>query len=732
MTDRRARPGRHPAGRPLRAGPRRPHLPDLGADLRLQPGLRALPVELRPAGPSRAVDRGVQGAHRRVRADADLLRQHRRGRAHHPVRLLGPRRLRHRPPRRRRSSRPTARGSPRRWPPAWPPATTSTSRSPSTAPPPTSTTPCGAPAPSPRRVDRHGAPGRRRLRRLQALGGGHPPQRRPARRLQGHRRPLRGPAPAHPAAAVGAGRRRAGTSSTRRPTSSASSTTGWCSGARRCSPATRSSTSPATATPCPASTCAGPAGWSAWSTRSATSTPAPSPSTTSSWPATCATPAGFASVWRESDLFTELREPQSAGACGSCGHYDACRGGCMAAKFFTGLPLDGPDPECVLGHGEHALDARGDVEPPRPVARPLVPSAEGGGRPAPRPVAGRAPERPRPPAGPQLRRAPAGRLRARARPVAPVTDLDRTGRPSAVAPPPPGWCSGPTRPTSARGGPSATATSPTTRPGPPAAPASSSPRRPRCTRRTGPTSGPRWPRPVRPGWAAVAEACRPARHRGPGRARPRRAARGRAPSPSPSCGPRPRWPTWSAARCRWPWAGPRLDALVDGFAAAAEAAVDAGLDGVEIDAGPLSVLRQFHSGLTNQRDRRLRRTTACSLTREVLDAVRDAVGPDRIVGPAAVVRRAGPVGRGDPRAGRRPGRRPGRPDRPADRGPRRALLGHRLPARRPHAGRVQPRAVRGHAPGGRPAGCRWSCRAAWSTRPWPRPRWTTASPTWWR
>ena len=27
----------------------------------------------------------------------------------------------------------------------------------------------------------------------------------------------------------------------------------------------------------------------------------------------------------------------------------------MAAKFFTGLPLDGPDPECVLGHGELAL-----------------------------------------------------------------------------------------------------------------------------------------------------------------------------------------------------------------------------------------------------------------------------------------------------------------------------------------------------------------------------------------
>jgi len=64
---------------------------------------------------------------------------------------------------------------------------------------------------------------------------------------------------------------------------------------------------------------------------------------------------GFTHVWRESDLFTELREPQSAGACASCGAFDACQGGCMAAKFFTGLPLDGPDPECVTGHGEVLL-----------------------------------------------------------------------------------------------------------------------------------------------------------------------------------------------------------------------------------------------------------------------------------------------------------------------------------------------------------------------------------------
>jgi hypothetical protein len=38
----------------------------------------------------------------------------------------------------------------------------------------------------------------------------------------------------------------------------------------------------------------------------------------------------------------------------------------MAAKFFTGLPLDGPDPECVRGFGEQALAARaGDTAVPK-------------------------------------------------------------------------------------------------------------------------------------------------------------------------------------------------------------------------------------------------------------------------------------------------------------------------------------------------------------------------------
>ncbi|HTL23143.1 MAG TPA: mycofactocin radical SAM maturase [Mycobacteriales bacterium] len=75
-------------------------------------------------------------------------------------------------------------------------------------------------------------------------------------------------------------------------------------------------------------------------------------------------PGGFASVWRDSELFATLREPQSGGACASCSFYDSCQGGCMAAKFFTGLPLDGPDPECVQGYGELALVGAGAAPKP--------------------------------------------------------------------------------------------------------------------------------------------------------------------------------------------------------------------------------------------------------------------------------------------------------------------------------------------------------------------------------
>jgi mycofactocin radical SAM maturase len=77
-------------------------------------------------------------------------------------------------------------------------------------------------------------------------------------------------------------------------------------------------------------------------------------------------PGGFREVWQNSELFTELRSPQTGGACTKCQHFDSCRGGCMAAKFFTGLPLDGPDPECVQGYGELALAAVDTTSNPKP------------------------------------------------------------------------------------------------------------------------------------------------------------------------------------------------------------------------------------------------------------------------------------------------------------------------------------------------------------------------------
>jgi mycofactocin system FadH/OYE family oxidoreductase 1 len=73
-----------------------------------------------------------------------------------------------------------------------------------------------------------------------------------------------------------------------------------------------------------------------------------------------------------------------------------------------------------------------------------------------------------------------------------------------------------------------------------------------------------------------------------------------------------------------------ISAVVAGFGAAARIAVGAGCDGVEINAGQHSLVRQFLSGLTNQRgdewgaDRTL-------FARQVIEAVRAAVG-DRVVG----------------------------------------------------------------------------------------------------
>lgn len=76
--------------------------------------------------------------------------------------------------------------------------------------------------------------------------------------------------------------------------------------------------------------------------------------------------------------------------------------------------------------------------------------------------------------------------------------------------------------------------------------------------------------------------------------------------------------------------GADIAAVVDGFAQATRLAVAAGCDGVEVNAGQFSLVRQFLSGLTNLRgdgygEDRLR------FPREVLAAVRAAAG-DAIVG----------------------------------------------------------------------------------------------------
>ncbi|MEU8971057.1 FAD-dependent oxidoreductase [Streptomyces monashensis] len=74
-----------------------------------------------------------------------------------------------------------------------------------------------------------------------------------------------------------------------------------------------------------------------------------------------------------------------------------------------------------------------------------------------------------------------------------------------------------------------------------------------------------------------------------------------------------------------------LASLRAGFTAAARLAVDSGLHGVEVEAGQFSLLRQFLSGLTNQRTDAYG-TDRLLLTRQVVEDVRAAVGEARLVG----------------------------------------------------------------------------------------------------
>jgi mycofactocin system FadH/OYE family oxidoreductase 1 len=131
------------------------------------------------------------------------------------------------------------------------------------------------------------------------------------------------------------------------------------------------------------------------------------------------------------------------------------------------------------------------------------------------------------------------------------------------------------------------------------------------------------------GWAAIGDACRPHRtvvlagltHTG---------GQGSASwTQAPPWGPSA-VPDVVTGLVPVPMGEAEVAALVAGFAGAAATAVAAGLDGVEVDAGPRSLLRQFLSPLTNTRtdpygaDR-------VRVLREVLAAVRAAQGPDRVL-----------------------------------------------------------------------------------------------------
>jgi mycofactocin system FadH/OYE family oxidoreductase 1 len=74
-----------------------------------------------------------------------------------------------------------------------------------------------------------------------------------------------------------------------------------------------------------------------------------------------------------------------------------------------------------------------------------------------------------------------------------------------------------------------------------------------------------------------------------------------------------------------------IDAVVAGFADAARIAADADCDGVEINAGQHSLVRQFLSGLTNQRGDEWG-TDRLRFARDVVAAARASVGAHRILG----------------------------------------------------------------------------------------------------
>jgi mycofactocin system FadH/OYE family oxidoreductase 1 len=132
------------------------------------------------------------------------------------------------------------------------------------------------------------------------------------------------------------------------------------------------------------------------------------------------------------------------------------------------------------------------------------------------------------------------------------------------------------------------------------------------------------------GWARIAEVCRPhgslviasLDHAGGQGSSAYSQAPLWAPSRVPEVNSR-EVPKWMEAE--------DIRDVIDGFADAARRAAESDLDGVEINAGQHSLVRQFLSGLTNQRDDEWGQTRTLFATR-VITATRAALGSTRILG----------------------------------------------------------------------------------------------------
>ena len=203
------------------------------------------------------------------------------------------------------------------------------------------------------RHPRAGEPGRGRDEGLQGLRRRHPRERRPARRVQGPHRPLRRPAADHPAS--GPSGRGADVWDRLHPTQAQQRELyAWllANGDKRAHrrlvlPPVGARRGPARAEPVRRR----PGGLPDRPGRRRLRLPVRHPRELPRRQRARRgrLPAGVAASASCSPTCAARRPAAPAR---SAPHFDACRGGCMAAKFFTGLPLDGPDPECVQGYGE--------------------------------------------------------------------------------------------------------------------------------------------------------------------------------------------------------------------------------------------------------------------------------------------------------------------------------------------------------------------------------------------